>query len=45
MADVNGNIKLSFSLCGHFALGTVSKTYVKDVDFEIHIFTDNKQKL
>ena len=26
-------------LCGHFALGTLSKTYLKDVVFEMNVFS------
>ena len=29
-------------LCGHFALGTLSKTYLKDVVFEINVFGKKK---
>ena len=27
-------------LCGHSALGTLSETYLKDVVFEINVFTN-----
>ena len=30
--------------CGHFALGTLSKTYLKDVVFEINVLEQNRQK-
>ena len=33
------NIMLSTSLCGNFALGIFSKTYVKDVGFEMNVCT------
>ena len=32
------NIIISPSVCGHFALGTSSQTYLKDDVFEIHVF-------
>ena len=32
-------------MCGHFALGTLSKTYLKDVVFEINIFSTKITKL
>ena len=33
-------------LCGHVALGTLSKTYLKDAVFEIHVFRKtNRQTL
>ena len=38
MADFDKNIIFSPGLCGHFALGTLSKTYLKDAVFEIHVF-------
>jgi len=39
MADFDKNMKFSPDLCGHFALGTLSKTYLKDVVFEINVFS------
>jgi len=47
MADFDKNMIFCFGLCGHFALGTLSKTYLKDVfvrdkhfykQITIHIF-------
>ena len=32
-------------VCGHFALGTFSNTYLKNVVFEIHIFTTKEKTL
>ena len=37
MADFDKNMQCSPGLCGHFALGTLSKTYLKDVVFEINV--------
>ena len=31
-------------LCGHFALGTVSETYLKDAVFEINVFSEKIAK-
>ena len=36
-ADLDKNMKFSHGLCGHFALGTLSKTYLKDVVFAINV--------
>ena len=44
MADFDKNMKFSPGLCGHFALGTLSKTYLKDVVFEINVLEKNRQK-
>ena len=44
MADFEKNMIFSFGLCGHFALGTLSKTYLKDAVFEIN-FLANKINL
>ena len=44
MADYDKNMKCSPGLCGHFALGTLSKTYLKDVVFEINVLEKNRQK-
>ena len=38
MADFDNNIIFSPGLCGHFALGTLSKTYLKDAVFERNVF-------
>ena len=38
MGDFDKNIIFSPGLCGHFALGTLSKTYLKDAVFEINVF-------
>ena len=32
-------MQISHGLCGHFALGTLSKTYLKDVVCEINVFS------
>jgi len=45
MADFDRNMKFSPGLCGHFALGTLSKTYLKDVVFEINVFSKKIPKL
>ena len=45
MADFDKNIIFSPGLCGHFALGTLSKTYLKDVVFEINVFIKKIPKL
>ena len=39
MADFDKRMKFSPGLCGHFALGTLLKTYLKDVVFEINVFS------
>ena len=44
MAEFDKNIKNSPGLRGHFALGTLSKTYLKDAVFEIHVFIKKKLK-
>ena len=38
MADVDKNTIFCFGLCGHFALGTLSQTYLKDAVFEVNVF-------
>ena len=38
----NGNLTGSPSSCGHFAVGTFSETYLKDVVFEMSVFTQFK---
>ena len=43
MADFDKNIKFSTGLWGHFALGTLSRTYLKDVVFEINVLEKNSQ--
>ena len=40
MADFDNNIIFSPGLCGHFALGTLSETYLKDAVFEINVFSE-----
>ena len=45
MADFDKNMKFSPGLCGHFALGTLSKTYLKDVVFEINVFSKKIPKI
>ena len=45
MADFDKNMKFSPGLCGHFALGTLSKTYLKDVVFEINVFRKKSPKM
>ena len=42
MTDFDKHITISASLCGHFALGIVSETYLKDVDFEVNVFSRQK---
>ena len=37
MADFDKNMIFPPGLCGHFALGTLSKTYVKDAVFEMNV--------
>ena len=44
MTDFDKNMKFSAGLCGHFALGTLSKTYLKDVVFEINVFSKKNTK-
>ena len=36
-ADFDNHMIFSPGLCGHFALGTLSKTYLKDAVFEINV--------
>ena len=38
MADFDKHITFSDGLCGHFALGTLSKAYLKDAVFETNVF-------
>ena len=45
MADADKHMKFSPGLCGHFALGTLSKAYLKDVDFEINVFSKKTPKI
>ena len=45
MAEFYQKIIFSPGLCGHFALGAFSKTYLKDVVFEINVFTKKNLKL
>ena len=45
MADVDKNIIFSSGLCAHFELGTLSKTYLKDVVFEINVFRKKSPKM
>ena len=42
MTDFDKPIIFSPGLCGHFALGTLSKTYLKDVVFEINVLKIDK---
>ena len=44
MADFDKHMIFSPGLCGHFALGTLSKTYLKDAVFEINVFSKKYQK-
>ena len=44
MADFDKNIQFFPGLCGHFALGTLSKTYLKDVVFEINVLEKHLHK-
>ena len=41
MADVDKSIIFPFGLCGHFALGTLSKTHLKDAVNEINVSRKN----
>ena len=41
MADLDKHMTFSHGLCGHFALGTLSKTYLKDAVFEINVQDQN----
>ena len=45
MPDFDKNMIFSPGLCGHFALGTLSKTYLKDVVFEINVFSKKIAKI
>ena len=45
MADFDRNIKFSPGLCGRFALGTLSKTYLKDIVFEINVLSKKIPKI
>ena len=45
MAEFDKNMTFSPGLCGHFALGTLSKTYLKDVVFEINVFSNRIPKI
>ena len=38
MAGIDKHIIFSPGLCGHFALGTLSNTYLKDAVFELKVF-------
>ena len=40
--DVDKHITCSSSSCGHFALGTFSKTYLKEFVFKINVSTKAK---
>ena len=40
MTDFDKNIIVTPGLCGHFALGTLSETYLKDTVFERNVFTE-----
>ena len=42
MTEFDKNMIFSPGLCGHFALGTLSKTYLKDAVFEINVFSKKK---
>ena len=44
MADFDKNMIFSPGLCGHFALGTLSETYLKDAVFEINVQDQNITK-
>ena len=44
MADVDKNMIFSPGLCGHFALGTLSETYLKDAVFERNVFREKIAK-
>ena len=45
MADFDKNMILPHVQCGHFALGTLSKTYLEDVVFEINVFSKKIPKV
>ena len=45
MSDFDKNMIFSPGLCGHFALGTLSKTYLKDAVFERNVFEKKKPKM
>ena len=45
IADFDKNMQFSPGLCGQFALGTLSKTYLKDVVFEINVFSKKIPKI
>ena len=38
IADVDKRIIFSPGVCGHFALDTLSETYLKDAVFDINVF-------
>ena len=42
MASVGEHMIFSLGVYGHFALGTLSKTYLKDIVFEINVFRRNE---
>ena len=41
MAEFDRNMLFSNGLCGHFALGTLSETYLKDAVFKINVQDQN----
>ena len=41
MAEFDKNMILPHVPCGHLALSTLSKTYLKDAVFEIHVTSKN----
>ena len=45
MAEFDKNMICSVGLCGRFALGTLSKTYLKDAVFEINVVRKKSQKI
>ena len=43
MAEFDKNMIFSSGLCGDFALGILSETYLEDAGFEIHVFSKKYQ--
>ena len=41
MADFDKNMIFTPGLCGHFALGTLSETYLEDAVFKINVQDQN----
>ena len=45
MTDFDKIMIFSPGLCGHFALGTLSKTYLRDIVFEINVTLKKSQNI